>query len=83
MTLQEMRCGVQKTLIGEYRGYQIIKTIQVDLETGEPLNNNCEWYSLYNPTFNDRIGVGHESDIKHTIDYRLKANPHMFRLPVR
>ena len=60
MTPREMMCGVKKIPVGEYRGYKITKIIQTDLETGEPLNNGCEWYSLYNPVFNDRIGTGHE-----------------------
>lgn len=78
MIPREMMCGVKKIPMGEYRGYTITKLIQTDLETGEPLNNECEWYSLYNPVFNDRIGTGHEWKIKHTIDYRIQANPHTF-----
>lgn len=78
MTPKSMRCGVKKISMGEYRGYKITKIIQTDIETGEPLNNGCDWYSLFNPVFNDRIGTGHEWDIQHLVDYRIRANPHTF-----
>ena len=75
-----MRCGVKKIPCGEYRGYKITKIIQTDIDTGEPLNNGCDWFSLYNEQFDDRIGASRESEIKYMIDYRLKANPHKFGL---
>ena len=78
MTPKSMLCGVKRIPCGEYKGYKITKIIQTDIDTGEPLNNGCDWYSLYNEQFDDRIGTQHESDIPHTIDYRLRANPRKF-----
>lgn len=78
-----MFCDISETFIETYRGYDVYEVQQVERGTGEPFKDGsgAMWYEMRNPITGDKISVQHHEWRVHSeIDYRLKANPHMFRV---
>ena len=71
-------CDVKREFIREYRGYIVTKATQVEWGTEKPCG--CVWYEMESKVTGDKISTKYEWKIDSMLDYRLKANPHMFRV---
>ena len=71
-------CDVAYKYLREHRGYKVYKAYQVERGTDIPCGS--VWYEMINEQLHDHITASFDWQVERDIDYRLKANPHMFGL---
>lgn len=73
-----MFCGTVEMFVETYKGYDIFEVWQTDLATDEILTDGAMWFKAVNKITGDKITSQFFWQIKNSLDYRIKANPHMF-----